>query len=72
MRVISHHEKVSDPESLTLNTQWHEIGLNELDLVELFIGIEDEFNIEFPDEVSEKFKDINDAVQYVSRSFWAQ
>ena len=24
-------------------------GLNELDLVELFIGIEDEFDIEFPD-----------------------
>ena len=45
IRVISHNEKVTDPESLTLNTQWHEIGLNELDLVELFIGIEDEFNI---------------------------
>lgn len=47
------------------------LGLNELDLVELFIGIEDEFDVEFPDEVSEKFKDINDAVQYVSRSFWS-
>ena len=41
MRVIAQHEKVKDPESLTLNTQWHEIGkgmndylgLNELDLV---------------------------------------
>ena len=26
MRIIAQHEKVEDPESLTLNTQWHEIG----------------------------------------------
>lgn len=48
------------------------MGLNELDTVELFIGLEDEFNIEFPDEVSEKFKDVHDVVQYISRSFWAE
>jgi acyl carrier protein len=47
------------------------LGLNELDTVELLLGIEDEFKIEFPDDVSEKFKDVHDVVQYVSRSFWA-
>ncbi len=35
------------------------------------MGIEDEFKIEFPDDVAEKFKDVHDAVQYVSKSFWS-
>lgn len=35
------------------------------------VGVEQEFDIEFPDEELEKFKDLNDAVQYVSRSFFS-
>lgn len=71
MRIIALFDKVQNPEQVTLNSQWHEMGLNELDTVELLVGLEDEFAIEFPDEVAEKFKDVNDAVQYISRSFWA-
>ena len=33
--------------------------------------MEEEFKIEFPDDVAEKFKDINDMVEFVSRSYWA-
>ena len=46
-------------------------GLNELDYVELTVLVEEEFKIEFPDDVVEKFKDVNDMVEFVSRSFWA-
>ena len=46
-------------------------GLNELDYVELTVLVEEEFKIEFPDDVAEKFKDVNDMVEFVSRSFWA-
>jgi acyl carrier protein len=46
-------------------------GLNELDYTELTVLVEEDFKIEFPDDVAEKFKDINDMVEYVSRSFWA-
>lgn len=28
MRVIAQHDKVIDPEKVTLSTQWHEMGLN--------------------------------------------
>lgn len=45
MRVISQYDKVKDPEAMTLSSQWHELGLNELDTVELLLGIEDEFKI---------------------------
>lgn len=71
MRVIAQFDKVNNPEKMTLNSQWHELGLNELDTVELLLGIEEEFKIEFPDDVAEKFKDINDVVEYVSRSFYS-
>jgi hypothetical protein len=33
MRVITQYDKVENPEKVTLNTQWHEMGLNELDTV---------------------------------------
>lgn len=46
-------------------------GLNELDYTELTVLVEEEFKIEFPDDVAEKFKDVNDMVEYVARSFWA-
>ena len=72
MRIIAQNDKVADPEAVTLRSQWHELGLNELDTVELLVGIEDEFKIEFPDDVAEKFKDVNDVVQYISRSFWSE
>lgn len=39
MRTIAQFDKVNDPENMTLNSQWHELGLNELDTVELFLGI---------------------------------
>lgn len=48
-----------------------QLGLNELDYTELTVLVEEEFKIEFPDDVAEKFKDVNDMVEYVARSFWA-
>ena len=47
------------------------VGLNEFDYVELTVLVEEEFKIEFPDDVAEKFKDVNDMVEFVARSFWA-
>jgi NADH dehydrogenase (ubiquinone) 1 alpha/beta subcomplex 1 len=32
---------------------------------------ENEFFIEFPDEEVERFKNLNDVVEYVARSFYA-
>ncbi len=45
--------------------------MNELDYTELTVIVEEEFKIEFPDDAAEKFKDVNDMVEFVSRSIWA-
>lgn len=41
---------------------WDDAGLNELDYTELTVLVEEDFKIEFPDDVAEKFKDVNDMV----------
>ena len=70
-RIIAHFEGAKNVQKMNLNTQFWELGLNDLDYVQLTVLIEEEFKIEFPDDVAEKFKDVNDMVEYVSRSFWA-
>ena len=35
------------------------------------VEAEREFELEFPDESVERFKDVNDAVEFISRSFFA-
>jgi acyl carrier protein len=37
---------------MNLNTQFWELGLNDLDYVELTVLVEEEFKIEFPDDVA--------------------
>ena len=70
-RIIAHFDGAKNVQKMNLNTQFWELGLNDLDYVELTVLVEEEFKIEFPDDVAEKFKDVNDMVEYVSRSFWA-
>ena len=39
--------------------------MNSLDAVEIIMAIEDEFDIEVPDEDAEKFQTVSDIVNYV-------
>ena len=41
-----------------------DLGADSLDLVELIMALEDEFDIEIPDEEAEKLKTVGDAVNY--------
>ena len=36
------------------------------------VGVEQNFDIEFPDPDLEKFKNVEDVVEYVARSFFAK
>jgi len=42
-----------------------DLGADSLDLVELIMTVEEEFNIEVPDEDAEKIKFVKDAIEYV-------
>jgi acyl carrier protein len=42
-----------------------DLEADSLDAVEIIMAIEDEFNIEIPDEAAENFKNIGDIVKYV-------
>ncbi|HOO38125.1 MAG TPA: acyl carrier protein [Deltaproteobacteria bacterium] len=42
-----------------------DLGADSLDLVELIMTVEEEFNIEIPDEEAEKIKQVKDAINYV-------
>jgi len=43
-----------------------DLGADSLDTVEIIMAIEDEFNIEIPDEDAEKIESVQQAVDYVN------
>ena len=42
-----------------------DLGADSLDIVELIMAFEEEFNFEIPDEVAEKIKTVKDTVEYI-------
>ena len=42
-----------------------DLGADSLDVVELVMGLEEEFDIEIPDEDAEKISTVADAVSYI-------
>ncbi len=44
-----------------------DLGSDSLDLVELIMALEEEFNIEIPDKEAEKIKIVSQAIDYVKK-----
>jgi acyl carrier protein len=44
-----------------------DLGADSLDIVELIMAFEEEFNIEIPDESAEKIKTVKDAVEHIDK-----
>jgi len=44
-----------------------DLGADSLDIVELIMAFEEEFNVEIPDEAAEKIKTVKDAVEYIDK-----
>jgi acyl carrier protein len=42
-----------------------DLGADSLDTVELVMALEEEFNIEIPDEDAEKIKSVGNAIEYI-------
>ena len=56
----------ADAEDITLETNIaDDLGADSLDVVELLMAIEDEFEVEFPDEEIENLKTVGAVVDYI-------
>ncbi len=55
-----------DPESITMETRFDELNADSLDVVEVIMTLEQEFDIQIPDEEAERIKDIGAVVDYIS------
>ena len=53
-------DKVTEPASFI-----DDLGADSLDLVELVMAFEEEFNIEIPDDVQESIRTVGDAVTHI-------
>jgi acyl carrier protein len=55
-----------DAEKITGSASFVEdLGADSLDIVELIMGIEEEFDIEIPDEDAEKLTNVGEALEYI-------
>ncbi len=55
-----------DAEEVTMEASFvDDLGADSLDVVELIMGLETEFDIEIPDEDAEKIGTVGDAVEYI-------
>ncbi len=56
------------PEDLSLQTSLIEdLGADSLDIVELIMALEEEFDIEISDEDAEKISTVGDVVEYIKK-----
>ncbi len=63
--IIIDQLKVSD-DDITLETDLiNDLDADSLNAVEIIMAIEDEYDIDIPDEVAEKFRTVKDIVKYV-------
>ena len=56
-----------EPEQVKPEAQFvNDLGADSLDTVELIMALEEEFDIEIPDEQAEKIKTVGEALQHIS------
>ena len=55
-----------DPNTLTEDTNIRsELGLNSLELINIAVAIEDEFDVEIPDRAIKLFKTVKDVIRFI-------
>ena len=65
IEIVCEHLAVGK-EKVTRNTSFIEdIGADSLDIVELVMELEEEFDIQIPDDQAEKIKTVGEAVDYI-------
>ena len=58
-----------DPEQVTQEASFvDDLGADSLDTVELVMALEEEFDLEIPDEDAEKITTVGEAIEYIERN----
>jgi len=61
-----------DKSILTRESTFKEIKADSLDMVQALVAVEDEFDIEVPDEDAQKFQNFGDFIDYVEKQVAAK
>ncbi len=64
--IIAEQLGISEDTVKTDSAFIEDLGADSLDIVELVMAMEDEFEVEIPDEEAENIKTVADAVKYVN------
>jgi len=56
-----------EEEEVKMESTLEDLGADSLDIVELVMAIEQEWDMEIPDEAAEEIKTVGDAVSYIAR-----
>lgn len=64
-KVVVEQLEVSEDEVTESASFVDDLGADSLDVVELVMGLEEEFDIEIPDEDAEKMATVGDAIAYI-------
>lgn len=57
-----------EEEGISLETSFAELNADSLDIVELIMALEEEFDLDIPDEDAEKIRTVGDAVSYIKEN----
>lgn len=73
IRMIGLHDNLKvNPSQVTTGKSFDDLGLNELDLAEIFVMLEKEFDLEVSEEDCEGMTTVNDIVENIARNFYAK
>ncbi|HEY5522827.1 MAG: acyl carrier protein [Desulfuromonadaceae bacterium] len=64
--IVAEQLGVEESQVLTESSFMDDLGADSLDTVELVMALEEEFDIEIPDEDAEKIQTVNDAIEYIT------
>ena len=54
-----------DPDEITMDTAFEDLGADSLDLFQIIMGLEEAFDIEIPSEKAEKIKTVEEALEMI-------
>ncbi|MBN3961571.1 MULTISPECIES: acyl carrier protein [unclassified Nostoc] len=71
-KIVVEQLSVEPPDKVTPQAKFMEdLGADSLDIVELVMALEEEFEIEIPDEAAEQITSVQDAVDYINNKVTA-